>query len=242
VLGLRHLYWIAEGMPPSQGAYVTYPFDDLAGILALESWRNRCLVIGEDLGTIPAGFRDQLQGAGILSYRVLYFEQDQTGKFLPPEAYPALALASVGSHDLPTLDGWWNGSDIEIRERNHLYPEPDEARRQRERRAQDKQQLLAALRQAGLDPGDGGDPMRLAVAAHAFLARSGAALAMVALDDLVGETAQVNVPATTDEYPNWRRRLSVSLEEVASHHRARAMVEAVARERPRDHEKSNDRG
>ena len=232
VVGLRHLYWIAEGMHPSQGAYVTYPFDDLAGILALESWRNRCLVVGEDLGTLPAGFRDQLAKRGILSSRVLYFEQDDKGKFLPPQDCPALSLASIGTHDLPTLDGWWSENDIDIRERNDLYPEIREARKQRRQRLKEKRQLLVVLRQAGLDPGDGTDSTRLAVATHKFLARSGAGIVMAALDDLIGETTQVNVPTTTDEYPNWRRRVAVLLEEIETNQRAMRIVEALRCERP----------
>src|ERR1700689_1304896 len=117
IVGLQHLYWVPEGHPPAEGAYVTYPFYDLAGILALESCRNQCLVVGEDLGTVPPGFRERTAELGILSSKVLYFEQNAaTGEFLAPEEYPVLSLASVGTHDLATLGGWWDENDIKLRE------------------------------------------------------------------------------------------------------------------------------
>ncbi len=218
VMGLQHLYWVPQGQKPSAGAYVRYPMEDLLGILALESHRQRCLVVGEDLGTVPEGFRERMAAANILSYRVLFFEQDgSTGDFLPPEAYPHLALAVVGSHDLPTLRGWWEGRDIGLKERLGLYPEPEEAGRQRAARERDRARLLAALRREGLLPEDGEPDTRALVrAAHAFLARSPSVLAMAQIDDLTDEADPVNVPATSDEHPNWRRRLSMTLEELAS--------------------------
>ena len=151
VMGLQHLYWVPQGRKPPEGAYVRYPLDDLVGILALESHRHRCLVVGEDLGTVPEGFRERMAEANILSYRVLFFEQDiETGAFDPPQAYPPLALAVVGSHDLPTLRGWWEGRDLDLKERLGLFPDADEARRQRETRERDKRQLVTALRREGL--------------------------------------------------------------------------------------------
>ena len=123
VMGLQHLYWVPQGQKPSAGAYVRYPMEDFIGILALESHRHRCLVVGEDLGTVPEGFRERMAEANILSYRVLFFEQEpETGAFLPPNAYPPLALAVVGSHDLPTLRGWWEGRDLDLKEQLGLFP------------------------------------------------------------------------------------------------------------------------
>lgn len=222
VMGLQRLYWIPRGQPPTAGAYVRYPMDDLVGILALESHRQRCLVVGEDLGTVPEGFRECMEQANVLSYRVLFFERDEeTGAFLPPAAYPELAMAVTGSHDLPTLHGWWEGRDIDLKERLSLYPDPQEAARQRRTREEDRRLLLQALRRERLLP-DGDSPQDppampdLAHAAHVYLARSPAALALVQIDDLTGEADQVNVPATSREHPNWRRRLSMTLEELAS--------------------------
>jgi 4-alpha-glucanotransferase len=210
IIGLEHLYWIPVGSKASHGAYVSYPFDDLLGIIALESHRNHCLVIGEDLGTVPPGFTEKLNARGILSNRVLYFEQDrESGKFLPPNEYVRLALASIGSHDLATLKGWWLGNDISIREQLGLYPDPLEGDNQRNVRRAEKQQLLMALRLEGLSPGNGDDYESLSRAVHAFLARSSSAIAMVEMENLTGEISQTNLPATSTEHPNWRRRYSM---------------------------------
>jgi malto-oligosyltrehalose trehalohydrolase/4-alpha-glucanotransferase len=217
-MSLQHLYWVPLGQKSSAGAYVQYPMQDLIGILALESHRHKCLIVGEDLGTVPEGFRERMAEANILSYRVLYFEQDpDTGAFQPPSAYPVLALAVVGSHDLPTLRGWWEGRDLVLKEKLGLFPGPGEASRQQEARNRDRIQLLEALRYEGLLAPDGEpDIPTLARAVHAFVARTPSILAMVQIDDLSDEADPVNIPATSDEHPNWRRRLSMTLEELAA--------------------------
>jgi 4-alpha-glucanotransferase len=217
-MGLQQLYWVPQGEDPSAGAYVRYPVDDLVGILALESQRHHCLVVGEDLGTVPEGFRERMAAANILSYRVLYFEQDDAGRFLPPSAYPEHAVAVVGSHDLPTLRGWWEGRDLDLKAGLGLFPGSDEASHQRDARTRDRAQLLSALRREGLLPPGEEEPdvPVLSRAAHRFLARSPSALALAQIDDLTDEADPVNVPATSDEHPNWRRRLSMTLEELAS--------------------------
>jgi 4-alpha-glucanotransferase/(1->4)-alpha-D-glucan 1-alpha-D-glucosylmutase len=226
---LQHLYWVPESQPPSAGAYVTYPFDDLTGILALESWRNQCLVVGEDLGTVPAGFRERATALGIFSYKVVYFEQDsESGAFFPPERYPFLALATVGSHDLATLSGWIGAHDVELREVHHLYSDPAEGQRQRLRRSEETRHLLKALENARLDPGDGSDNGRLSQAVHAFLGRSGAAIAMIQMENLIDDPMQVNLPGTTNQYPNWRRRLTMSLETIAQDPKIEAIIQSVS--------------
>ena len=158
--------------------------DDLIGILALESRRHRCLVVGEDLGTVPEGFRERMEAAGILSYRVLFFEVDAEGAFVQPQDYPPLALATPGSHDLATLRGWWEANDIELKSRHGLYPGADEKQHQHEQRAKERVALLHALEVAGLGLSDldATGPFRseLADAVHAFLARTRAGLAMFA--------------------------------------------------------------
>ncbi|WP_119681141.1 malto-oligosyltrehalose trehalohydrolase [Indioceanicola profundi] len=229
VMSLQHLYWIPQGAEATDGAYVAYPMDDMVGILALESQRHGCLVVGEDLGTVPEGFRERMAEANILSYRVLFFEQDgETGAFATPDDYPRLALAVVGSHDLPTLSGWWEGNDIPLKERLGLYPSKDEAEKQRTRRGRDRSQLLEAFRNEKLlKDGEEIDDSRLAEAAHAFLARSEAALAMVQIDDLTAESDPVNVPATSTEHPNWRRRLSIPLEELPRNQRFNSVCEVI---------------
>ncbi|HEY0833935.1 MAG TPA: malto-oligosyltrehalose trehalohydrolase [Azospirillum sp.] len=236
-MALQHVYWIPEGRPPGEGAYVAYPMEDMLGILALESRRHGCLVVGEDLGTVPAGFRERMAAAGVLSYRVVFFEWTEDGRFVGPDDYPYLALATVGSHDLATLRGWWEGHDIALKEEKGLYPAADEAEKQRRRRADERAHLIAAVRAAGLPlpaafgpdtPFDDG----LGHAAHAFLARTNAAVAMVQLDELTDEGTQVNLPGTVDEYPNWRRKLGLSLEELADDRRANAIADILAAARP----------
>jgi 4-alpha-glucanotransferase len=164
---------------------------------------------------------------------VLFFEQEpETGAFLPPSAYPELALATVGSHDLPTLRGWWEGRDLDLKEQLGLFPEVGEASRQRRARERDRTQLLEALRREKLLPGDGEpDIPALARAMHAFLARTPSVLAMAQIDDLTDEADPVNVPATSDEHPNWRRRLSMTLEELAARPRFIDIAEIFRAER-----------
>jgi 4-alpha-glucanotransferase len=218
-MGLLRLYWVPDGNSPREGAYVGYPFEDLLGILALESQRQACLIVGEDLGTVPAGFRERMARAQVLSYRVLFFEQEpETGAFVPPAAYPRLALAVCGSHDLPTLRGWWEGNDLALKDRLDLFPDRVEAGRARERRERDRSQLLNALRDLGLlKPGVFVDWRTLIRPVHEFLARSSTVLAMAQLDDLTGECDPANVPGTLAEYPNWSRRVCLSLEDLRGH-------------------------
>jgi 4-alpha-glucanotransferase len=213
VMSLQQLYWIPHGLAPSAGAYVRYPLEDLLGILALESERHRCLVVGEDLGTVPPGFRERMAAANVLSYRVLSFERTPSG-FVAPEDYPRLAVAVAGSHDLPTLRSWWNGRDLELKRSLQLFPtEADRAQAVQERE-RDHADLLRAFRDAGLIDGLTTDSDALLDASHRFLAASRAAIALVQMDDITDESTPVNVPTTRDEHPNWRRRLSHTLEAI----------------------------
>lgn len=232
-MALQHLYWVPKGKSPREGAYVKYPREDLIGIIALESCRNRCLVVGEDLGTVPEGFRERMMAANVLSYRVLFFEQDTTtGAFLHPQDYPQLALAVAGSHDLPTIRGWWMGTDIDIKERLNLFPDQtaaSDARRQRER---DRQELVRALRSEQLLSTNGSIRLdELTAAVHAYLARTRALISMAQMDDVTAETDPVNVPATSEEHPNWRRRLSLSLEQLTADPRLPGLARVFQTER-----------
>jgi len=166
------------------------------------------MVIGEDLGTLPWGFSERLADNGILSYRVLWFEREGDG-FAPPAHYPRMSMACVSTHDLPTLKGWWEGSDIAEKLALGLLSEKD-ARKERETPREDRRLLLAALAREGLLAADGGSDVAfsdaLAGAAHAYVARAPALLAMAQVDDLAGETVAVNLPGTDRERPNWRRK------------------------------------
>jgi (1->4)-alpha-D-glucan 1-alpha-D-glucosylmutase len=226
VMALKHLYWIPRGCSPAEGAYVQYPFEELLAILALESERNQCLVVGEDLGTVPEGFRERLAEAQILSYRVLLFEKNSDG-FVPPQHYPTLSLAVAGSHDLPTLRAWWSGEDLALKERLGLFPDPRIAKAAQLDRRYDREELLSALQQRGLCVDPNLEMEKFIEASHAYLGSSAAALAMLQLDDLTGEVSPVNVPTTSEEYPNWRRRLALSLEQLAQHPRFIALTGAL---------------
>jgi len=224
-MSLDRLYWVPSGMEASAGAYVSYPFDDLLRLVALESHRQGCAVVGEDLGTVPVGFRDTLRTAGVLSYRVLAFERGSDGSFVPPAKYPALAAASAATHDLPTLRGFWLGNDLVWRRRLGLYPDANAADSDERARSRDRRLLLEALVGEGLLAPEGvgqylsesGAPVysnELGSAVLSYLARSRARLVLVQLEDVAGESEQANLPGTTEAHPNWRRRLSLGLEEV----------------------------
>ena len=220
VMGLVRLYWIPAGEQPDRGGYVSYPVDDLLGVLALESERNQCLVIGEDLGTLPEGLAERLRAENILSYRLLYFERAGNGAFCPPQRYPEHALAAIGTHDLPTLRGFWLGHDLDLRTLLDLYPDEELRRRSLVDRAQARAELLIALeRENLLPPGTNVHPRSVpevtpgfVLAVHRFLARSACRLLAVQPENVFGELEQVNLPATTTQYPNWRHRLSLDLE------------------------------
>jgi (1->4)-alpha-D-glucan 1-alpha-D-glucosylmutase len=241
VMGLMRLFWIPPQTGAQQGAYVRYPLDDLLGILALESHRNRCMVIGEDLGTVPDAVRDALRRAGVLSYRLLYFERKPGGEFNAPAEYPTQALVAASTHDLPTLAGFWTGRDLELRARLKLFPSEEVRQQQLLARVQDRARLLAALGREGLLPDDGRlDPaatrefsVQLGRALHLYLARTPSKVLLVQLEDVLGALDQINVPGTTDQYPNWRGRLATELERWPLLPEITELCAALERERPR---------
>ena len=238
VMGLMRLFWVPRGGKPSDGAYVHYPFDDLAGLVALESHRHGCMVIGEDLGTVPDDVRSTLETHDVLSYRVLMFERDARG-FRLPQAYPERALATASTHDLPTLRGWWEAHDVDVRERLGLIGGSDEAARQKEERRNDRARLLAALEAAGLlddraraDAASATLTLALAQAIVAFLASTPSVIAVLQLEDLMLVEDQANVPGTIDEHPNWRRKLPQPIEDALLREPYAVLAAKVAQVRP----------
>ena len=226
VAGLQRQFVVPLGEQPDHGCYLNFPREELFAILALESQRGSCLVLGEDLGTLPDGFREQMQARAMLSSAVLYFEQLGDGRFRSPRDYPGQSVATVGTHDLPTLVGYWEGRDIAVRQRLGIFSTA-EADQAQERRLDDCRRLSEALASAGFPlPAPAGATQHassdLIEAAHRFLASSTARLFLAHPDDLLGEVDQINVPGTVDTYPNWRRKLSIALE-------APALAEAIAR-------------
>lgn len=200
VLGLRRLWVIPEGAPPDVGAYLQYPLDDLLRLTCLEARRARALVIGEDLGTVPEGLREQLAERGILGMRVLLFEQHD-GHFTAPAHWSGEALATTTTHDLPTLEGWRQGRDIDWRQRlgqrSAVHSEHD-----REQRRHEVAGLRHALQANGLGEG-------LPDGAIEFIGRTPAPLALLPLEDALGCADQPNLPGPGQEHPNWRRRFAV---------------------------------
>ncbi len=236
VIGLSRLFWIPEGKSPADGAYVHYPFADLLGIIALESHRNQCMVIGEDLGTVPDAVREGLNACGILSYRLLFFERNAAGEFRAPADYPTDALVAASTHDLPTLAGYWEGSDLLLRDQLGLIPVDAQRQSRIVERAQDRARLLRAIEREGLLPsGATVNPVSMPVmtpefvrSLHVYLARTPAKILVVQPEDVLGMREQVNLPATTDEHPNWRRKLALDLERFGDDERFMALANALA--------------
>jgi 4-alpha-glucanotransferase len=220
VMALFRLFWIPRGLPPAKGAYVIYPARELLGILALESRRRRTLIVGEDLGTVTPRIRRELSKTGVFSYRVFYFERQGEYAFKPPKAYPRRALAAVTTHDLPTLTGFWLGQDIALKGQLSLYPDPRMAAADAEARRQDRLGVTSALNRRGLLPPDTRPevdppflcPEEVRFGVLEYLAQSSAALLEVRLEEIFGVPHQQNLPGTTREHPNWRRKLPLTLE------------------------------
>lgn len=219
VMALFRLWWVAAGSSPTEGAYVHYPLQQLLTVLSLESTRGACLVVGEDLGVVPDEMRRAMPDFGLYHYKVLLFEKID-GRFRRPQEYECRALATVTTHDMPTLRSFWEGRDIELRRRLDLYPSVEiegDVLRERER---DRDLLLEALQAQGLKPARPATQFEpfsaeLAHALHTYLARSATALVALQIEDLLGMTEPVNVPGTDREYPNWQRKLTSSIEEMA---------------------------
>lgn len=221
VLGLMRQFWVPRGAEGKDGAYVSFPMDALMNLVAEESLANQCMVVGEDLGTVPDGLRERLARGNFLSYKVLWFERDDQA-FRPPQAYPYLSLACLGSHDLPTFAGWASGAHLELDHR--LKRNPDEARQRRDYGIE-LTALVSAFGKAGVDTRD------LMAGAHEFLAQTGSAIAFVQVDDLFGEVDQLNVPGTDREYPNWRRRNDRPVGDLLTNAQAQAILAILRAER-----------
>ncbi|HEY0336315.1 MAG TPA: malto-oligosyltrehalose synthase, partial [Burkholderiales bacterium] len=238
VMGLYRLYWIPPDASAAEGAYVAYPFDDLLTILALESHRNDCMVIGEDLGTVPDEVRTGLARALVLSYRLLYFERRADGEYKRPNEYPKDALVAVSTHDLATLTGFWEGYDLEVRQKLNLFPSEELRAQYVVNRAQERARLAIALEHEKLVPEHAVNPVaspmtpELALAVHAYLAHTPSRVFVIQLEDILALREQANMPGTVKEQPNWRRKLPAALEEIERDERFLKLTETLARIRP----------
>ncbi len=230
VMRFFHLYCIPEDEPPSKGAYISQPFEDLLMIVALESVRNQVVIVGEDLGTVSPYIRKRLTEANILSYRLLYFEKDNQQNFVLPEDYPELALVTVTTHDLPTLAGFWTHRDIEVRKEAGMLENQQALIEAAAERTVDKEKLLGLLQELGLLPEHCSTDVNaypevtgeLHNAVVGFLAMTPAKLFILSQQDLFKETDQQNLPGTTNEYPNWSLKMKYALEQLRSDPEARA--------------------
>lgn len=208
VMGLFRLFWIPPGVGPADGTYVRYPAQDLLDILALESRRCGAYVVGEDLGTVEAGVREELAARNVLLYRVLWFEDG------PPEHYPVNALATVTNHDLPTVPGVWTGADLEDQRRAGVVPNEDGNRRMQDR----------------LSVEAGAPPEAAVESAYRLLARAPCRLVTATLEDALGVLERPNLPGTTQDLrPNWSLALPLSLEEIEQHSGPRRIAQLLRR-------------
>ena len=236
VMTLCRLWWVPAGRISAEGAYVHYPLQDLIAILALESVRNRCDVIGEDLGTVPEEVRLGMERYQLNHYKVLLFEKHGDGSFKKPSDYVRTALATVTTHDLPTLRSWWESKDIELREQLNLYPSEKIVKEVHEGRARELPAMMQALVNEGLwhwQPSEGLPQYSsaLARAIQAFLGLSSANFAMIQIEDLIGMTSPTNVPGTYLEHPNWQRKVEMNTREIFDRHDVRDMLDAMSKAR-----------
>ncbi|UWQ21753.1 4-alpha-glucanotransferase [Jannaschia sp. W003] len=229
-MALWQLFLIPKGEPAANGTHLRYPMEALLRTLAARSNGSGAVVIGEDLGWVPEGFRDAMAEANVLAYRIVYFEQDERG-FHGPDAYPRTAMACLSTHDLPPLAGWWRGDDIRLRAENGLISE-GAAAQQREHRVWERRELAKAMG-ADVDAAADALPEAMLDAAHRFIAATPCLLAGVRLADLVGPDRPTNMPGTTDGYPNWRPRAPVAVDDVADHPTFRRITALMRDARPR---------
>lgn len=240
VMSMLRLWWIPYGETADHGAYVHYPVDDLLAILALESHRHHCMVIGEDLGTVPQEIVGKLRRGGVYSYKVLYFENEQQSTFRAPEDYPQQSMAVATTHDLPTLRGYWECGDLRLGKTLGLYPDDDVLAGLYQGREQAKQGLLNALHQHGVLPKRAGrrasrTPMSPALnrGMQRYIAESNSALLGLQPEDWLNMDKPVNVPGTSDQYKNWRRKLSTTLEEMFADPEVKRLLKDLDKRRKR---------
>lgn len=209
--GLARLWVVPLGRPSSDGTYLAYPFADLIRLAALESHRAQALIVAEDLGTKPFGFTEAIAARQMLGLRVLWFERAGDGGFVGPETYPTTSVAVTGTHDTPTVAGWWRGTDLDWAEKLGRLPPGGTRAQAEDAREWDRGRLWATLGAPGPRPAPE-DPAPVVAAALAHIGRTAAQLALVPLEDILALEEQPNLPGTIDEHPNWRRRLAEPLD------------------------------
>lgn len=221
VMRLARLFWIPDGLPAAGGAYVRYREEELLAIVALESVRNRTVIVGEDLGVVPDGFRERMAAAGLRSCRLLWFERDGNGRYRAPGEYPADAMVSITTHDLATLAGFWSGLDLETQREIGHFPSAAAYTAALEQRRQDRRRLSELLAGLGLlHTPRCGEPESLDGELHnavvALLCATPSRHFLLAQEDLFKVIDQQNVPGTVEQRPNWVWRMPWTVEELES--------------------------
>nr|WP_229928640.1 4-alpha-glucanotransferase [Kitasatospora xanthocidica] len=236
VMGLFRLWWVPAGHPPTEGAYVRYDAEAMLGVLALEAHRAGTAVIGEDLGTVEPGVREELAARGVLGTSVLWFERDWQGDgaILPPDRWRPGCLATLTTHDLPSTAARLSGEHVELRHRLGLLARP--LGEEQEEAAAELADWRAELAARGLLTAD--EPLSAPVL-YRFLRSTPAELVGVWLPDLVGDPRPQNLPGTWDQYPNWRLPVAdgagtpVTLDRLADNPTARLLAHLLAPPAPR---------
>ncbi len=229
-MSLLRLWWVPPAQSAKQGAYVYYRVHDLVGILALESHRNKCLIIGEDLGTVPNEMKSILRDSGIHSYKIFFWEKAQDGGFISPKDYVEQAMSALSTHDMPTIEGWWSHADLQLGKQLGLYND-DNVRDIGNARLSDQQRILDSLhwhkvisdnvsRDAHHCPMT--EELRNGLQMHMCL--GSCALFSTQIEDWLGMQKPVNVPGTSDEYPNWRRKLSANIDEIFANEKITSLL------------------
>jgi 4-alpha-glucanotransferase len=227
-MGLLRLWVIPVGARPADGAYLSYPLEDLMRLTALESRRQRSIIIGEDLGTVPAGFDQRLADVGVYGMGVLWFERER-GRFKPPQRWRTAVAAMTSTHDLPTVAGWWSGNDIATRAQSGLAPDAD---KEREDRRRQRTILWRAFRRAKAAEGDPPADNKgglVADAAVKFVSQTACDIVLLPVEDALALDEQPNLPGTVNEHPNWRRRYETESKNLLSPTEVRERLSPLAR-------------
>ncbi|MEG9532101.1 4-alpha-glucanotransferase [Mannheimia indoligenes] len=214
ILGFARMWWVANGESAKEGIYIRYPLDDLLSILALESQRHQCLIIAEALGTVPEGILESLEEKGILAYNIFYFEKAENS-YKSLEDYPYQAMTTLSTHDLPTIQGYWKGYDFELGEKFDTYPSKAVLRKLKEERSYDRLNIRTAVEKVmELEPNEVGITVKFTHQLQRYVAHTNSALFGTQPEDWLNMLEPVNIPGTSTEYPNWRRKLSASTEQI----------------------------
>ena len=238
VMALLRLWWVPEGASANCGAYIYYNVHDMLNILALESVRNQCLVIGEDLGTVPDGMDVLLKDAGVYSYKVFFFEQAEDGGFISPSHYTQQAMATLSTHDMPTIKGYWHCDDLYLGRSLGLYPDQEVLNKLLRDRVECKQKILDSLHGHGSlpeyfsrDANTTGMDQILNFSLQKHLAAGNSSLLSLQLEDFLEMDQPVNVPGTSDEYKNWQRKLSHNLDFIFANPDIQCLLKALTKAR-----------